>query len=358
MRLEQLTFTRFIAAVLIVIFHYGQDVYPFNLPSANFIFNQANIGVSYFFILSGFIMIVAYNNQGKLIPDEYFKNRFARIYPLVVLSVIPFLLAAVFLSGKSSLPDALLNLTTLQAWIPGKALAGNFPLWSITVEIFFYLCFPFLVNRFYKKSSFVCVVVVVIIIWIFSILMQQLLISHYGTKGLTSAASDLICYFPILHLNQFLAGNVAGLIFLKQPQTSKGRFDIHVLMLFIILLLLLKYNLPLSYHNGFLAIVFVPLILFQAFNKGWLSIIFKNKLFVFLGEVSFAIYVLQVPVFEAVNEIISKLAPDLYVSTWIQFYLKLTALIAVASFSYLYIEKPLRKKIKSIRIKPVIIKTT
>ena len=44
MRIEQLTFTRFVAAISIVIFHYGKDVPPFNYLS--FLFQQANIGVS------------------------------------------------------------------------------------------------------------------------------------------------------------------------------------------------------------------------------------------------------------------------------------------------------------------------
>ena len=99
-----------------------------------------------------------------------------------------------------------------------------------------------------------------------------------------------------------------------------------------------------------MAIVFVPLILFQAFNKGLISKIFKTKLFTFLGEISFAIYVLQVPVFEAVNEVIDRLPSALYLNTQSQFYFKITILMAVASFSYFYIEKPLRNRIKAIRL--------
>lgn len=357
MRLEQLTFTRFLAAVPIVIFHYGQNVYPFNLPALNIIFSQANIGVSYFFILSGFIMVVAYGNSGKLNPAEYFRNRFARIYPLVVVSVIPFLFAAVFLSGKSSLPDALLNLSTLQAWIPEKALAGNFPLWSITVEIFFYLCFPLLVNRFYSKYSLVKVICVITAIWLVSFFTQQFFIAHYKATGFTSVVSGLLYYFPVLHLNQFLVGNLAGLIFLKRQQTATGRFDLHIIVIVLILLLLLNYKLPVSYHNGFLAIVFAPLVFFLAANTELISKIFKTRLFVFLGEISFGIYMLQVPVFQIIDEIITALRLNLYMSMESQFYFKLSLLIVVASFCYIYIEKPVRERIKAVRLKPVALKT-
>ena len=59
MRIEQLTFTRFLAATSIVIFHYGVKCYPFNNNEIAFIFKSADVGVSYFFILSGFVMLLA-----------------------------------------------------------------------------------------------------------------------------------------------------------------------------------------------------------------------------------------------------------------------------------------------------------
>ncbi|MDW5290748.1 hypothetical protein [Formosa sp. PL04] len=63
MRLEQITFTRFLAAISIVIFHHGKNIFPFNQEGVSFIIKQANIGVSYFFILSGFVMVIAYGNK-------------------------------------------------------------------------------------------------------------------------------------------------------------------------------------------------------------------------------------------------------------------------------------------------------
>jgi peptidoglycan/LPS O-acetylase OafA/YrhL len=60
MRAEQITFTRFFAALSIVVFHFGKNISPFNESSIKILFLQAHIGVSYFFLLSGFIMILAY----------------------------------------------------------------------------------------------------------------------------------------------------------------------------------------------------------------------------------------------------------------------------------------------------------
>lgn len=92
MRIEQLTFTRFIAAISIVIFHYGKESILFNNNLVGYVFKQANVGVSYFFILSGFVMIIAYHNKSEINFIEYFKNRFARIYPVYLLAILSLLL--------------------------------------------------------------------------------------------------------------------------------------------------------------------------------------------------------------------------------------------------------------------------
>ena len=152
MRLEQLTFTRFLAAISIVVFHYGKSVFPFSHDAIYFIFKQAYIGVSYFFILSGFVMIIAYNNKGKIEFWDYMKRRFARIYPVFFLAIIVLLTYYMIIGKPIDYKGLILNITMIQSWIPGYALSFNGPGWSLAVEMFFYLSFPFLFNRFYTNT--------------------------------------------------------------------------------------------------------------------------------------------------------------------------------------------------------------
>ena len=139
MRIEQLTFTRFIAAISIVIFHYAKDIPPFNFDFTSFLFQQANLGVSYFFILSGFVMIIAYWQKDKVPLLNFMKKRFARIYPVTFLAAVLLLCFKVleyFLFPANSdlnLNDFLLSISLQQAWIPAKAMSFNTPAWSITV---------------------------------------------------------------------------------------------------------------------------------------------------------------------------------------------------------------------------------
>lgn len=348
MRLDQLTFTRFIAAISIVIFHYGRNVSPFNHESVSALFAQAHLGVSFFFVLSGFIMIIAYSRYKHIDALDYYKNRFARIYPLLAFSVVPYfyfltLLADVKVSG------IFLNLSTIQAWLPGNALAGNAPLWSLTVECFFFICFPFLFNHFYKKQSLTKVGEVIFIVWCLSVFVENYLLKSGFYQGFPSPGHDLIHYFPLMHLNQFLVGNLTGLLFLKSGNT-RGRYDVFIILVLIMLYLLLIYPVGLNYHNGFLAVVFAPLIYFMAKNKGIIANVFSLKPLVFLGEISFGVYVLQESLYRLVQIINEKFRlisnPD------VLFYAFVLFLILISAICYYYIEVPLRNRIKTIRLRP------
>src|SRR5215470_13120634 len=139
MRLHQLTFTRFIAAMGIVFFHFAPQVPPFNY----FFIRSAGIGVSYFFVLSGFVLIVAYAGK-KTSPAIFYKNRFARIYP-VYFTALLVMGSYLWLRGTLHATDLTLCIFGVQAWVPTHTHDINYPAWSLSVEFFFYILFPFLV---------------------------------------------------------------------------------------------------------------------------------------------------------------------------------------------------------------------
>ena len=93
MQLDQITFTRFIAALTVVFFHYGQNVFPANIP---FLFENVTAGpiaVGYFYVLSGFIMAIAYfhtdkNKRRDFNKTKYWVARFARIYPVYLVALL------------------------------------------------------------------------------------------------------------------------------------------------------------------------------------------------------------------------------------------------------------------------------
>ena len=88
MRIDQLTFLRFIAAIAIVVYHYGAAIAPFHFTAISFLFKQANLGVSFFYVLSGFVMMLAYTDKAPINAKLFLWNRLARIYPIYILALL------------------------------------------------------------------------------------------------------------------------------------------------------------------------------------------------------------------------------------------------------------------------------
>ncbi|MFD0962593.1 acyltransferase family protein [Pseudofulvibacter geojedonensis] len=348
MRIEQLTFTRFIAAISIVIFHYGSGSSLFNNETVSFLFNQANIGVSYFYILSGFVMVIAYGNKNKIDSGLYLKNRLARIYPVYFLAI--FLIIAIRLFKEIDYYNLLLNIFMFQTWIPEKALTINTPGWSISVELFFYILFPILLNYLYSKKSLSKISYIIISFWIISQVIHHLLIYkiiHIPYYNIVDLA-----YHPIMHLNQFLVGNLAGLFFINKLKEKQHNYFLIISVIILSIIILLKYPIGLNFHNGLLAILFVPLILFISLSNGYISKLTSKKPFVFLGEISFGIYILQAPVWIIFSDyrLNKYLGLDKNIDFTKAFFLRLVILIFLSIISYIYFEKPLRNKIKKVSL--------
>ncbi|MDR6846422.1 acyltransferase [Flavobacterium granuli] len=344
MRIEQLTFTRFLAAVSVVVFHYGKKSFLFNNDIVSFIFSNGNVCVSYFFILSGFVMIIAYGNNAVISVSDYFINRFSRIYPLYFFGI----LLIFFLQLRTYNVDILglfLNIFMIQAWVPSKVLSVNSPGWSLSVELLFYIIFPLMFNKFYKISSLKKVSFFIIIFWVLSQVFLHLQFEFYGGFELDTI-KNMLNYNPLMHFNEFLIGNVAGLFFIKNLQEKKGNYDFAILLFVGLVLLALKFRFGLNFHNGLFAVFFIPLIILFSLNNGFITKLFQKKIFVFLGEISFGIYILQYPVYSWVSAYsINKYFHINDVTSL--FFIRLVMLLLVSSLSYVYIEKPIQNIIKN-----------
>lgn len=346
MRIEQITFTRFIAAIAIVFFHFGKPLNIFAEQHIHKLLVNANIGVSYFFILSGFVMIIAYGRKSSVHPASYIQNRFARIYPVYLLAILLSLFYKKILVPEDyTVAGIILNFFAMQSWVPSHALSINFPGWSLSVELLFYTVFPFVFNYFYRKHTLKQLAVPIIIVWILS---QWFFLSHLN-KGFHFFAHEksnenFLFYFPLLHLNQFLIGNLAGLLFVKYGTGKQRNYDGLILLLTGCFLLSILFKPQfLNYHNGLLAIVFIPIILLMALNTGLITKIFNHKFLVYLGEISYGIYILQVPVYMSIKYLLNTagITGDL-----VTFVIGITGLLFVSALSYEFIETPLREKIK------------
>jgi peptidoglycan/LPS O-acetylase OafA/YrhL len=343
MRVDQLTFTRFLAAIAIVVFHYGQNIFPFNIQWVSFIFKQSNIGVSYFFLLSGFVMILAYNNKDKINYLEFYKNRFFRIYPVYLLSI---LLVFIFISIKHFPFDystIFLNLLAVQTWFPEKAIAFNTPGWSISVEFFFYLVFPILFNLIYNKKKYLKHwVFISILIFLSTQISLYYLMNSTFFGGFPSPSYNLLFFHPMMHINEFLIGNLAAIFYLRLGKSFRN-LDLSIIINFILIVITLKYVTIVNFHNGLLSFLFIPFIILLSNNNGFITKLFLKKSFVILGEISFGIYILQLPVFSFSYLLFDQIN---LLNDSCRFYLALFILVLIAYLSFIYIENPIRLKLK------------
>lgn len=151
--LPALTGLRALAAYLVFLHHYNLAA-PGTFAHA--LFAQGYIGVSIFFVLSGFLIYHryadAYLSQKNWSWRRYLLNRFARIYPLYTLLLL--LTAGVQTGAGHSMSAGLfmLNLTLLKGFFNSTKFSGIPQSWSLTVEICFYLVAPFLFTGLQRWS--------------------------------------------------------------------------------------------------------------------------------------------------------------------------------------------------------------
>ena len=145
--LKPLTALRFFAAMWVVSFHFWP---AFGLPS---VVGKGYLGVDLFFVLSGFILSHVYLQSfgaRRFSYPEFLWARLARVYPVHLITLVGMgaLVAAAALVGIqagdkaivwSSLPA---QLTLTQAWGLSPLGGWNHPAWSISAEWFAYLTFP------------------------------------------------------------------------------------------------------------------------------------------------------------------------------------------------------------------------
>lgn len=138
-RLPSLTGLRFIAAFVVFGFHINAaGLWPYlDVP-----FRQGATGVSFFFILSGFVLTWSAKPDTK--PVTVWRRRAAKIFPNHVATWLVVLVAA----GAATPAAALANLSLTQAWFPSESVyfGLNTPAWSLSCEWAFYLAFPLLIR--------------------------------------------------------------------------------------------------------------------------------------------------------------------------------------------------------------------
>ena len=133
-------------AALMVFFHHFNPISPALFgPRLHYLVAELHIGVSVFFVLSGFLIGYRYLGGRQVALRTYFANRFARIYPMYFLLTTITFVAICYKNGGINLgfiTQYLLNISFLRGLFKEYLLTGILQGWSLTVEEMFYLSAP------------------------------------------------------------------------------------------------------------------------------------------------------------------------------------------------------------------------
>jgi peptidoglycan/LPS O-acetylase OafA/YrhL len=298
---------RFFAAIDVVLFHFSAHVIPF----WNHI-GSGYLGVDLFFVLSGFVLMYNYGERAKSESGFYrlfLTARIARIYPAFLLA---FVLAAPATIGtalarhppgeawEKTAIAGVATLSLLHAWVPRLASVWNFPSWSVSVEMFFYLSFPLLAVRLKRFSEGRSVLVVLI-----CALLAPGLFAYAIAQAAGLPPSDITIFglenIPIVRLSQFVMGMALGQIFLlRQHRPRLGTIWGILATVLAVCTVASVSDIPTFLRIFLPTPVFAALI--YAFARCARSSATTEKRFalgglVLLGDASYSIYILQWPLF-------------------------------------------------------------
>jgi peptidoglycan/LPS O-acetylase OafA/YrhL len=351
-RLSQLTWTRFAAALIVVFFHLGAGVAPISDARWAAVIRNGPVAVTYFFTLSGFIMGFVYRDIKMDRIALYWVSRFARIYPVYLLTLLWFICA-----DHWSLLDICLNLALAQAWFPGHALSMTGVGWSLSVETTFYAIFPALMTAA-RRVGLLKSAIFIGLVWLVTQIFIHLLAARLNPV-FPSASHDFLYYFPIFHLNSFLVGMLGAMISqrMRLPERIAGLVACASIAAAALALIYapeisrLAGFVPRATH-GLLAPLFALAIL------GIVSLdsrLMRLRGAVFLGETSYAMFIIQFAAVEAVSRLWIPLVPPM---TDGKFW-PLVVFLVVASFAiFALIETParhaiLKAEIPNLQIPPI-----
>jgi peptidoglycan/LPS O-acetylase OafA/YrhL len=296
--INALTGVRFMAAMLVFLFHFGAAFSErIGMPVfvSNFLHN-GKVGVSIFFVLSGFILTYTYTQKfaHRLDLVDFFVARFARIYPVYLLALLVMLPV---LPKALDTWSILCVLGMVQSWtFPYSSFGGTWVMqaWTLSVELFFYIFFPILLvlMRNIKLQTIVI-----------SLIVAALLIVVLGTpwidpgvKFVPLLPTSLTPILPVLRLPEFIFGMLICKLIFTAPIVGEkiSGLGLSLATLFTILALLAFSDVV--QIKSLSTVVFGMFIIQLSYGRNFLVSILSNKFMVLLGGASYVLYIMQGPI--------------------------------------------------------------
>ncbi|WP_019836634.1 acyltransferase family protein [Acinetobacter johnsonii] len=327
MRFEALTGLRGYAALYVVVYHL------LNIPFPTFKSN-GYLAVDLFFMLSGFLLVHNYSSLLKKIHIKYLliflNHRFSRIFPVYIFWLLLSLIYGLNNNETYSLSQIASNLTLTHLIFHEKSIV--LPSWSVSVEWILYSLFPllflFIENRTIKTIS------TIFCFLLYFILAFQLFPFLMGSQNRSNGQLDIFFFDAYATILRGFAGFVIGMCSYSLISHSfvDNKRQMNILFYCTISLIIVLLNL--KNYDFFIVILFSLLIPLCSTCDNFITKFLSNKLAIFLGEISYSLYLCHLLLFPIINNVIANQ------------YISLAIIMCISYLTFKLIEKPCIKIFK------------
>jgi peptidoglycan/LPS O-acetylase OafA/YrhL len=349
---DSLTGLRFILALWIAVFHFG-DMYDHAGFGSWPIMKAGVARVDVFFVLSGFVLTHVYwmRTQAKFDFAAFLQARFARLFPLhlLALSLLLALVIAANLVGQHSetqgytLQGFLANIFLLQSWGIQGSGKWNFPAWTISAEFCGYLLFPLflMLATCFRRAPLLFLACSVTFVLLLDVVFRQLL-----GRSLTQSTQDL----GAIRGGAVMLVGVAGRVAFERLQLSP-RAGLSVALAGMVIACSAAF---LAFSTGIVALggAMVVMGLASRDRQGLRSLL-NAPAMVELGKWSYGIFILHVPIFMALRHAAGLVGYDFKVNL-LTTMISVGILIATSAVTHYIVEEPARKWLRGER-KPTLV---
>jgi len=322
---------RSLAIVPVILFHSGVTL-----------FSGGFIGVDIFFVISGFLITSIIGQeleQGRFSYSNFYYRRAKRILPalfVVMFITLPFafywMLPGEYASYAKSLVYVSLFVSNFLFWKQSgyfEAAAEEKPLlhtWSLSVEEQYYVMFPVLLVALWRFGRNPVMGVILVLGCL------SLWLSHWGAANKPEANF----YLLVSRAWELFAGALAALLLLKKQPKGNGIYASVGLVSILVAIFLYDRSTPIPSLYALLPVCGTVLVLVFARPNTWVYNILSQRLFTYIGLISYSLYLWHQPILAFAR--LRHYNLESHLVLFVAF--ALTTLLAMAT--YHYVERPIK----------------
>src|SRR5215813_12978980 len=343
-----LTGIRALAALLVLGMHTEQNV-PAGLDSLLPFFARGYLGVDFFFVLSGFIITHVYfaslASPGRSAVQIFLWHRFIRLYPvhITVLAGLVVIVSVAHATGFTfnnpqewQWNDLLWQLTLLHAWGVTASPGWNAPSWSISAEWFAYLLFPLLAPALmWVRGRAIALLVAVAALAATALLFtiaDWTLNTWVGAPALARVFGEFLCGAALCRAVDL------------SPEYARPSGDFLAAGAFLAFLLGASAGVA-----DFALVALLAVTIFgTALSSGHVTRILGSRPFVWLGEISYSVYMVHFPVLIIIRRVWEQLGFAHWPAAgkMSAFIVTVALVLALAAMVFYVVERPARTRLR------------